>query len=408
MLTNFNLWTVSFIASFAFVVAALVILWSALREYFTAKNWRYLCFGSGLFMLAGTNLTLALFNPPKIISWSVILGALALELLILSLSDKNWHYALMAGPFLPLIIPKDSIVSPLAILAALPVSFLAYRNFCKLFCADAVKCKKQGNSKEGKEWGVTLVFLVLALAFYSSGKGIFGAEAREIYYGVGVIFEAAAVGMIYYHILNCINFSRSEKLLLPLMISFIVIFTTMGFIVNASVVNYLESTMKIYSLEEVRAAKSIAELKYSKTELVEKIKNKDQSLNDLSDEIMARTGIRITFFLGNERIAAAPSIMGTGRMIGAKIEDPEVKEEVLKKGDRYAGKIIKGENVAIAAYTPIYENDKVIGMIGTGKFIDGINDLQQKIVFRVTAGIVIVMIIAFGAIASTCPLKRRG
>lgn len=406
MLTNFNLWVVSFIIGFAFTIASLVIFWVALREFLSSRNLRYLAFGSGLFVLAGTVLTQALLNPTQIVSWAIILATLGFELLVLGLAEKGWHYTLMLVGAFPFLVPKDSIYFPIVILAGLPVAFLAYKNYCRLFCREK-ECVLKKSKKEGREWGFIFIFIILALSFYSLSRGSIGKDAPELIYGIGILFGAAAVGIIFYHILNCVNFSRSERMLLPLMISFVVMTTTIGFIVNTVMVNYLENTIKTYSLEEVEAAKNIVELTYPKNDLAAKLKNRDKELNDLSDKILAKSGIRITFFLGNERIAGAPSATGKGRMVGTKIEDPKIKEEVLENGNNYAGKIIKGGSVAIAAYTPIYEDGKVIGMIGTGKLLDGVQDLQQKIIFRTAAGVVIVMIIAFSAIASGNPMKRN-
>lgn len=404
-MANFNLLTITFIVTFSFLVAAFILFWVSLRRFLRHYNYQPLLFGIGFAIIAASNLSIFLINSFHITTWLMFFYVLGFSLILLSLITENWQYSFALAVFIPLVFSSESLWHPLAFIFFLPVSYLSLFNFCKASSACDFCTSQSNKEKEGKEWALIFFLLILSLALFNlSNFNVFANKELLLY--AAIFTELAAVFGIFYHILKCVSFSRGEKTLLPLMTGFVIVVITIGYFTNTLVSAYMEKIITSSVKEEVNAVKEIVLLSYEKGKFIEMVKTKDENLNEFLDEIYAKTGIRSTIFLENERVAASLSATGKGRLIGTKIEDANVKEEVLEKGNEYTGKVEKGGELTIAAYTPIYEEDEVIGMIGTGKLLTPLYELYDRILLRTVAGVAVVMILVFSITYYTLP--RRG
>lgn len=90
--------------------------------------------------------------------------------------------------------------------------------------------------------------------------------------------------------------------------------------------------------------------------------------NDYLDEIKERLGVDFTVFKGNERIATTIVDAAGNRAVGTTIEHPEVLQNVLTEGERWAGRLeIVGSTSIFGAYTAIRDTeDNIIGMLFAG------------------------------------------
>jgi sensor histidine kinase regulating citrate/malate metabolism len=179
------------------------------------------------------------------------------------------------------------------------------------------------------------------------------------------------------------------------MISFVVIITITNFCVSYLLSDYIEGDLMDATGRDASSIKIIAEQRYPNGELARMIEARDGRLNDLADEVFVKTGIRPNIFLGNERVAAAPSALGTGRMLGARVESRAVDEAIFQNGEKYVGKVVKAGHVGIASYEPIYSGDKVVGMIGTGKYLDKMYEAQTKLfnLFTVASSVFLTLMV---------------
>lgn len=403
MKTDINLWTTTFIVSFSFFTAAFIIFWVSLRRFLRRRNFRPLCLGLGFIIIAGTNLLTFLFSQNQITWWLMFFYLVGFELILLSLIIKKKQYPLLLLGIFPFFILNSSIWFPFSLIFLLPIPYLAFFNFCKASSACDFCSSSENKSSERREWSLIFFMIILSIFFFVLSRSQF-SDAKEIFYIASIASKSIAVILVYYHILKCITFSKGERVLLPLMTSFIIILTLISYMTISLVSSYMEKFIISSSGEEVNAVKEIILLSYPET-FIEKVKVKDEKLNDLLDNIYAKTGIRSAIFLGNERVAATFSATGKGRMVGTRIEDANVNKDVLENGYDYTGKVEKGEEFVIAAYTPIFEEDKVIGMIGTGKTLTLLYELHYKILSKTVAGVAVVMLLVFSVTYYTVPKR---
>lgn len=90
--------------------------------------------------------------------------------------------------------------------------------------------------------------------------------------------------------------------------------------------------------------------------------------NEYLDQIKEKLGVDFTVFKGNERIATTLIDEEGNRILGTTIEEPEILEEVLNKGERWTGRIqISDSNEMFGSYTAIRDaEDNIIGMLFAG------------------------------------------
>ncbi len=90
--------------------------------------------------------------------------------------------------------------------------------------------------------------------------------------------------------------------------------------------------------------------------------------NDYLDQLKARIGVDFTVFAGDMRIATTITNASGERAVGTVITHPQVLQQVLAEGGRWAGrlKIVDGNDI-FGAYTAIRDaEDNVIGMLFAG------------------------------------------
>lgn len=85
------------------------------------------------------------------------------------------------------------------------------------------------------------------------------------------------------------------------------------------------------------------------------------------DNFKALLNSEITVFIGNERLMTTLVNEQGERIVGTKLDDPQINETVLAEGNIYYGQsVIQNQNY-IAAYVPFYDvNHKIVGMFFVG------------------------------------------
>lgn len=405
MFFNDNLWTIAFVLTTAMVTAVSVMFWVGIREFVMHRNWRSLLFGGGMLSVAFGFLAMNLYNS-AVLPWHLVIPFnIGFGLIGLSLINRKWQYLFVLFALGSFIVPLNSAYFPVAVAPILVLSWLAYKNFCLLSCHHE-ECERK--NRESIEWSIIflLFFLSLSLTAISRG-GYYDCICNYAMYGT-LFLRLAIVSLLFWHILKCMSFSSRERMIFPVVVGFITVLITMGFLINRSIVSYVETNLKTESLSEARAAKALSEKEcLVSTGLSKRIKEKDVELNDLADKILVKTGIRTVYFAGNERIAAAPSATGKGRFLGSTIEDPQIKSAVLEKGEEFVGKIEKGGEIAIAAYVPVFDGDKIVGMVGSGRFLTDFYKLQKEIFYQTAAGLGAVFFVTILTIVSSMPVLEK-
>lgn len=395
---------IAFITSYSFCIGSVIIFWAAIRDFLVCKSYRAPFFGVGLFLVSIGNLMIYMTDINVNVMPAFVPAAIGFVMLWLSLVRQKWQYLFGLVILIPLLIPTTSPWFVLSAMLVLIFSYLSYKNFCLVFC-NQEKCVRKGI--ENKEWTLMFLFLSISLAAHiievTGGLATFITIVRAI----NIVSLVSVAGLIYYHIFKCMNFSKKEKLLFPLMIGFIVIFSVTGFLMTRMTANFAENKLENSVRENTRSIKYIADISYPNGELQRKLKEKSPDLSHLSDKILAETDLRSTFFLGNERVGASPSLTGKGRFLGTKIEDPKVKETVLVNGEVFSGRIEKSGQVLVAAYVPIYDGAQVIGMVSSAQSVDDLQSFQRNILYQITAGVAFFFLISVGTILYVLPRTAK-
>ncbi len=91
--------------------------------------------------------------------------------------------------------------------------------------------------------------------------------------------------------------------------------------------------------------------------------------NAFVDGVKTTTGLDSAIYAGNVRSATTfLAADGKSRWIGVKEENPEIKDQVLKKGDTFKGSVEVLNRPFIGAYSPLRDvNNDIVGMIFIGK-----------------------------------------
>lgn len=119
------------------------------------------------------------------------------------------------------------------------------------------------------------------------------------------------------------------------------------------------------------------------------------------DNFKALLNSEITVFIGNERLMTTLANEQGERIVGTKLENQQINETVLEKGDIYYGQsVIQGQDY-IAAYFPIRDvNSKIVGMFFVGDNSSLINHLVKNItrslgIVTLILAIFMILVIAF-------------
>lgn len=393
-----------FVLSYAFSLATVILLWVALRDLLTRKNYRAIIFSLGLFTLSIGCLFFHLTDIVSSIYLIYVPFLIGFTLIGLTLVKEKWQYFLGIGILVPILIPATS---PWFMTSALPLlvfPYLAYKNFCRISC-EVEKCEKKG--LDSREWSLVFFFLAVMAASHINEINNTLPSLKGFFQVLSIVAEILLSGFLYHHILKCIHFSKKEKLLFPLMVAFIIIFSGASFMIHNVTSEFMEKRIKVAVTENAKSVKYIAESTYPNGQFQMKIKEKSPSLNDLADKILVDTDIRSVFFLDNERVGASPSVTGKGRFLGTRIEDQKIKDVVLGRGEIYTGRVEKAGQILIATYIPIYEEGKTIGMVSSAQSIGELYNLQQQMMYRTTVGVGIIFLISVVAVLYSLPKIKK-
>jgi methyl-accepting chemotaxis protein len=119
------------------------------------------------------------------------------------------------------------------------------------------------------------------------------------------------------------------------------------------------------------------------------------------DEIKRTFDCEATIFNGSTRIAT--TLMTDGkRIVDTKLNNPEIENEVLKKGQRYIGESSIMGNQYLASYQPLFDEKKsATGMIFIGKKISILQVLMNRIIEWNGIAFVVIFLVLAGTILIT-------
>jgi len=118
------------------------------------------------------------------------------------------------------------------------------------------------------------------------------------------------------------------------------------------------------------------------------------------DNFKALLNSEVTVFIGNERLMTTLVDDQGKRIVGTKLENPEITETVLEKGQIYYGKSVIRNQDYIAAYLPIFDvNKNIVGMFFVGDNSSLINHLVTDITQRLGIVTLVLAILMIAVIA---------
>jgi methyl-accepting chemotaxis protein len=122
--------------------------------------------------------------------------------------------------------------------------------------------------------------------------------------------------------------------------------------------------------------------------------------NDYLDLVKEKIGVDFTVFKGNERIATTITDEEGERVLGTTIDHPEILEQVLEEGGRWAGRLqIAGANNMFGSYTALRDtDDNIIGMLFAGTSAVPY-DTQQRQNRNIAFGLLAIAIIVTAAVS---------
>lgn len=396
MFHDLTSWIIAYMVGAAMLAGTSIIFWVGLKSFLLFKNLRKLSFGTGLLLIGASYFIMAIYNSTTLPPYITVPLIIGFNLVALSLIKTKTERSILLLNVLPLFISIESRLAPLLAAAPLLLAWLTARNYCFIRCGEE-SCHK--NKIKNNE--ITLLFLLMTL---DVALGLF-IKAGDYQYNnmianyILIALQAVMTIIIFYHILRCTHYSAREKIFIPLMVGFILLFTVVAFYSNQQIKSFNENQLTELSLRETKAAVILAD-KYAEPGLIaDMVESKDTALNDIADRILLETGFRTTFFKDNIRIGASLSSTGGGRFLGSKLDDPVIRSRVLEEGGEAATKITKINQDLIASYVPVKKNGRTIGMIGTGILLTNFYKEQQVVLFKIGALSFIVFMIAFVAMA---------
>lgn len=374
MLTRY-VWILTYLTSISLLFASFVLLWGGISAYLKNKNNKKLFFAIGLLTIFATSLVFKLNGLVDITL--IVFGGYAIGFIFINYSLAKRLVDLMPMLLLPLplLMTNDSIWFALTPLAMLPIIWLNYRNHCDLLCHNK-ECQKR-RQKENIEWAMFFVFIMFSSIAYIVSINTPLLTGHEIILVLAIAFELIALILLLHHNFYCEHYKSNEKILLSFMISFFAALIFSSFALMMLVDGYVKSYFEEDLRARVTAIKYLTEADTNKEEFILLLKEKNPKLNNIADEIFAKTGFRTTYFLNNERVGGTVSPLG-GRFLGTKINNQEIIDTVLIKGEVYSGIIFRDTHYVVAAYLPIYEEDQIIGMYSTGQSLGDIEELKKS------------------------------
>lgn len=263
MFHDLTSWTIAYMVGAAMVAGASIIFWAGLKDYLLFKNLRKLSFGTGLLLISSSYFIIAIYNSTTLPPYIVVPLITGFNLMMLPLIKTKIEYGFLLLNVMPLFIPMGSRFAPLLAAAPLALMWLSARKYCVVLC-NKVDCRK-GKIKN-KE--ITLFFLLMTISV------ILGLLIKGGYYQYNnatanytlIALQAVMAMTIFYHILRCTHYNEKEKVFIPMIIGFILLFTVVAFHSNQQIKSFNENQLSGLSLRETKAAVILAE-KYAEPEI---------------------------------------------------------------------------------------------------------------------------------------------
>ena len=380
-------WTISYLANTAFFIAAMVSFWTGVRDYILKRNFRKFLFGTGLLFLSFGYLVISLYNNLVLPPYIVIFFVIGFNLILASLIRKKIEYIFFSLNILPILISLNQKSIIFFSVIPLVISWMSYKNYCHRSC-DKNECKKiMAKSNEWSLFFLLMTFDILFTTFLITG---YGEIEKQILIYATIALEMFMAAIVYYHILRCNNYGSKEKIAIPLLMGFLMLASFGGFYINQKFQTFIEEELGNETLKETRAAILIAKSVVAPEKIEDMVLKEERTLNDVADQVLLETGIRMTFFKGNERIAAAMSASGSGRMLGSKLNDPEINKKIFDQAEPITIRVFKGGQYSMASYVPLIKDNTVIGMIGSGLFLTDFHEMQTKLLLGSMVALVVV------------------
>ncbi len=409
MLTN-AFWILSYVSGLLFFLTSVAFSWTLFKNILIKFNHRKTLFALGLVIISGTYLFVDMSNVNLYPTWVIVAVASGFILLTTALSKEWWQYLLPASLLTPYLFTSDThIVYYLSLIAGLLLAYYAYKN---MFCGVLDKCSYEADEVvdwDRLEWAIAFIALAIASFGYTLLTIQNPSAPLLIYQGIIIVAKVVSSLVIIHYLIHFNEFKRNELIAMPLLACFIAVLVTVNVLFSFWVKNTLMDQLGEVANSNIHASYEIANLTYPNGQLAKLIETRDGKLEDLVDSIEAKTKIRTTFFLGDIRIAANPSLSTNMRPIGVKLTSEDVRKTVLENGKEYVGKVYQNGKILIASYLPIYDNGKIIGMVGTAQQINNITSIESKLLkFYVLVGIfVAVVLIGVLTVAKLVPRSLK-
>lgn len=400
---------VSFFAGLVLMSLTIIVAWDIIRSFMQGSNWRPLLFGAGIltvvFSFFITDIT-KIYTYPV---WIYALVGFGYVLIASSLVIKKWDYLIFLTLVIPFIIPRDTFWFIAVTIPVFWIAHLAYRQYCLINCTSLHTFTVKQDRIVSNIWSTTIsVYALLSANYFLAGLS-FPSDVMSVILALNIVLKIGLICLMVYLIINFIRLTRREALVFPLILGFLLVTATSIFMLSYVINQFIQKEYLTDVSNDVKLYNYIAEQAYPDGLLSKKIESKSPELNDLADRIYLETGVRGTFFLGTERIAASTSATNGLRNLGSKITDTNVIDTVLSHEQPYVGTVHKNGQVVIAAYLPVTDGGKVIGMVGTGTTITDLDGLRTKVSDAIIFGGVLSMLIILGSVffESRKSLKAR-
>ena len=134
----------------------------------------------------------------------------------------------------------------------------------------------------------------------------------------------------------------------------------------------------------------------------------------VAEQLQAQLGSQVTFFKGKLRVATSLKDKNGRPMIGTELDNPEVEERVLKRGDVFTanGVIIGGIEYDVLYHPMKNTNGVIIGMYFIGTPSTALADIEASVMRRtlVVGGVLSLLMVLIGIFAArriiTKPIAR--
>ncbi|MBQ8188911.1 MAG: diguanylate cyclase [Lachnospiraceae bacterium] len=118
----------------------------------------------------------------------------------------------------------------------------------------------------------------------------------------------------------------------------------------------------------------------------------------LVDRIKDNTGSDVSVFWGDTRILTTVTDESGKRIVGSKLEDPQIMNAVFAGNEYYSDHVdIRGEEY-FGYYAPLYNGDEICGIVFAGMTKDSVETNVMTIVTKILVVFVLALVISLAAI----------